>query len=140
MLGKDAGDDFGDPSVSGRRDLRLQITEQMLKYFIQKVTGSRSMFAVGPRGHLHPLRHHRGREAGGLSVRRAMPRARPYLIVEPIAAAIGCWLPFAEPTANAIVTSAAARRRSRCFRWISPSVQSVRVAGDDMDKSRSSTT
>ncbi len=93
----------------------FDVTEQMLRHFIQKV-------------HQHRFAHPRvvvcvpsgvtGVEKRAVEEATLSAGARQaYLIEEPMAAAIGAGLPVAEPTGNMIVVS-----------------QSLRVGGDEMDE------
>jgi len=137
MLGKTPG------TISAIRPLKdgvisdFEITEQMLKYFIQKVTGKRSMFAVGPRVVISIPSGITAVEKQAVyqSAEHAGAR-KTYLIVEPIAAAIGAGLPFAEPTASAIVDIGGGTTEVAVLSLGDIAVcESVRVAGDDMDES-----
>jgi rod shape-determining protein MreB and related proteins len=89
----------------------FDVTEQMLRHFIQKV-------------HQHRFAHPRvvvcvpsgvtGVEKRAVEEATLSAGARQaYLIEEPMAAAIGAGLPVAEPTGNMIVDIGAARPRSR---------------------------
>ncbi len=136
MLGKTPG------TISAIRPLKdgvisdFEITEQMLKYFIQKVTGKRSMFAVGPRVVISIPSGITAVEKQAVyqSAEHAGAR-KTYLIVEPIAAAIGAGLPFAEPTASAIVDIGGGTTEVAVLSLGDIAVcESVRVAGDDMDE------
>ena len=102
MLGRTPG------NISAIRPLKdgviadFDVTEQMLRHFIQKVHQNR--FGPPARRRVRAVGRDRRREAGG----RARPPSRPaparrYLIEEPMAAAIGAGLPVAEPTGNMIV-------------------------------------
>ena len=137
MLGKTPG------TISAIRPLKdgvisdFEITEQMLKYFIQKVTGKRSMFAVGPRVVISIPSGITAVEKQAVyqSAEHAGAR-KTYLIVEPIAAAIGAGPPFAEPTASAIVDIGGGTTEVAVLSLGDIAVcESVRVAGDDMDES-----
>ncbi len=136
MLGKTPG------TISAIRPLKdgvisdFEITEQMLKYFIQKVTGKRSMFGIGPRVVISIPSGITAVEKRAVydSAERAGAR-RTYLIAEPIAAAIGAGLPFAEPTASAIVDIGGGTTEVAVLSLGDIAVcESVRVAGDDMDE------
>ena len=115
MLGRTPG------TISAIRPLKdgviadFDVTEQMLRHFIQKV-------------HQHRFAHPRvvvcvpsgvtGVEKRAVEEATLSAGARQaYLIEEPMAAAIGAGLPVAEPTGNMIVVS-----------------QSLRVGGDEMDE------
>src|SRR5690606_31292007 len=102
MLGKTPG------SITAVRPLKdgvisdFEITEAMLNYFITKVTG-RARF-LAPRVVISIPSGITAVEKRAVfdSAERAGAR-RTYLLEEPIAAAIGAGLPFAEPTASMIV-------------------------------------
>ncbi len=136
MLGKTPG------TITAIRPLKdgvisdFEITEQMLKYFIQKVTGKRSMFGVGPRVVISIPSGITAVEKRAVYESAARAGARKtYLIVEPIAAAIGAGLPFAEPTASAIVDIGGGTTEVAVLSLGDIAVcESVRVAGDDMDE------
>ncbi|HHN77808.1 MAG TPA: rod shape-determining protein [Phycisphaerales bacterium] len=134
MLGKTPG------SISAVRPLKdgvisdFEITEAMLNYFITKVTGR--MRWVGPRVVISI-------PSGITAVERravfdSADRAgasRTYLLEEPIAAAIGAGLPFAEPTASMIVDIGGGTTEVAIMSLADiATCQSVRVAGDDMDE------
>ncbi len=134
MLGKTPG------TITAIRPLKdgvisdFEITEQMLKYFIQKVTGKnrllkpRVVIAI-PSGITAVEK-----QAVFNSAERAGAR-RTYLIEEPIAAAIGAGLPFAEPTASMIVDIGGGTTEVAIMSLGDIAVcESVRVAGDDMDE------
>ena len=134
MLGKTPG------SISAVRPLKdgvisdFEITEAMLNYFITKVTGR--MRWVGPRVVISI-------PSGITAVERravfdSADRAgasRTYLLEEPIAAAIGAGLPFAEPTASMIVDIGGGTTEVAIMSLADiATCQSARVAGDDMDE------
>jgi rod shape-determining protein MreB len=134
MLGKTPGSITADPSAEGRRDLDFEITEAMLSYFIRKVNGRKQDLRAA-RGDLDPVGHHRGREAGGVRFRRARRGAPDLLIEEPMAAAIGAGLPFAEATASMIVDIGGGTTEVAIMSLADiATCESVRVAGDDMDE------
>ena len=102
MLGKTPG------SITAVRPLKdgvisdFEITEAMLSYFIRKVNGKSKI--IGPRVVVSVPSGITAVEKRAVfdSCERAGAR-RTYLIEEPIAAAIGAGLPFAEATASMIV-------------------------------------
>lgn len=104
MLGKTPG------SITAIRPLKdgvisdFEITEAMLGYFITKATGRKRMMGIGPRVVISIPSGITAVEKRAVfdSAERAGAR-RIYLLEEPIAAAIGAGLPFAEPTASMIV-------------------------------------
>lgn len=134
MLGKTPG------TITAIRPLKdgvisdFEITEAMLSYFIRKVNGKGRM--VGPRVVISIPSGITAVEKRAVfdSAERAGAR-RTYLIEEPIAAAIGAGLPFAEPTASAIVDIGGGTTEVAIMSLGDIAVcESVRVAGDDMDE------
>lgn len=134
MLGKTPG------SISAIRPLKdgvisdFEITESMLNYFIRKVNGRgrlirpRVVIAV-PSGITAVEK-----QAVVQSAERAGARA-VYLVEEPVAAAIGAGLPFAEPTASMIVDIGGGTTEVAIMSLADIAVcESIRVAGDDMDE------
>jgi rod shape-determining protein MreB len=134
MLGKTPG------SITAVRPLKdgvisdFEITEAMLAYFIHKVTGKAAWIAPRvvisiPSG------------ITAVEKRAVMDSAdraganRTYLIEEPMAAAIGAGLPFAEPTASMIVDIGGGTTEVAILSLADiATCESVRVAGDDMDE------
>src|ERR671933_447093 len=132
MLGRTPG------TISAIRPLKdgviadFDVTEQMLRHFIQKV-------------HQHRFAHPRVVvcvPSGVTGVeRRAVEEAtlnagarQAYLIEEPMAAAIGAGLPVAEPTGNMIVDVAGGTTEVAVISLGGIVVsQSLRVGGDEMD-------
>ncbi len=136
MLGKTPG------TITAIRPLKdgvisdFEITEQMLKYFITKVTGKNRLARPGPRVVIAIPSGITAVEKRAVfdSAERAGAR-RTYLIEEPIAAAIGAGLPFAEPTASMIVDIGGGTTEVAIMSLGDIAVcESVRVAGDDMDE------
>lgn len=134
MLGKTPG------SITAIRPLKdgvisdFEITEAMLGYFIRKVTGRRTI--VGPRVVVSIPSGITAVEKRAVfdSAERAGAR-RTYLLEEPIAAAIGAGLPFAEATASMIVDIGGGTTEVAIMSLADiASCESVRVAGDDMDE------
>ena len=134
MLGKTPG------SITAIRPLKdgvisdFEITEAMLGYFIRKVTGK--MRWVGPRVVISIPSGITAVEKRAVydSAERA-GAWRTYLLEEPIAAAIGAGLPFAEPTASMIVDIGGGTTEVAIMTLADIAVcESVRVAGDDMDE------
>jgi rod shape-determining protein MreB len=134
MLGKTPG------TITAIRPLKdgvisdFEITEQMLKYFITKVTGKNRL--AKPRVVIAIPSGITAVEKRAVfdSAERAGAR-RTYLIEEPIAAAIGAGLPFAEPTASMIVDIGGGTTEVAIMSLGDIAVcESVRVAGDDMDE------
>ena len=134
MLGKTPG------SITAVRPLKdgvisdFEITEAMLNYFIRKVTG-RGMW-VSPRVVISIPSGITAVEKRAVfdSADRA-GASRTYLLEEPIAAAIGAGLPFAEPTASMIVDIGGGTTEVAIMSLADiATCESVRVAGDDMDE------
>ena len=134
MLGKTPG------SITAIRPLKdgvisdFEITEAMLGYFIRKVNG-RSKF-VGPRVVISIPSGITAVEKQAVfnSSERAGAR-KTYLIEEPVAAAIGAGLPFAEATASMIVDIGGGTTEVAIMSLADiATCESVRVAGDDMDE------
>jgi rod shape-determining protein MreB len=135
MLGKTPG------SITAIRPLKdgvisdFEITESMLSYFIRKV-GARSIFNFGPRVVIAVPSGITAveKQAVKQSAERAGARL-VYLVEEPIAAAIGAGLPFAEPTASMIVDIGGGTTEVAIMSLADiATCESVRVAGDDMDE------
>ncbi|MGH7162966.1 MAG: rod shape-determining protein [Planctomycetota bacterium] len=111
----------------------FEITEAMLKYFIFKVHGRN--WAVSPRvviavpSGITPVE----KRAVINSAERAGAR-RVYLMEEPMAAAIGCGLPFAEPRGSMVVDIGGGTTEVAILSLggIVHS-RSLRIAGDEMD-------
>ncbi|HED53117.1 MAG TPA: rod shape-determining protein [Phycisphaerales bacterium] len=134
MLGKTPG------SITAIRPLKdgvisdFEITEAMLSYFINKVRG-RYVF-VRPRVVISVPSGITAVEKRAVtdSADRA-GASRTYLIEEPMAAAIGAGLPFAEATASMIVDIGGGTTEVAIMSLADIAVcESVRVAGDDMDE------
>ncbi len=134
MLGKTPG------SISAIRPLKdgvisdFEITEAMLGYFIRKVNGRSRIF--GPRVVISVPSGITAVEKRAVfdSAERAGAR-RIYLVEEPVAAAIGAGLPFAEPTASMIVDIGGGTTEVAIMTLGGIAVcESVRTAGDDMDE------
>ena len=134
MLGKTPG------AISAIRPLKdgvisdFEITEAMLGYFIRKVTGKTRW--VGPRVVISIPSGITAVEKRAVfdSAERAGAR-RTFLLEEPIAAAIGAGLPFAEATASMIVDIGGGTTEVAIMSLADiATCESVRVAGDDMDE------
>ncbi len=134
MLGKTPG------AITAIRPLKdgvisdFEITEAMLGYFINKVKGRNKW--VGPRVVISIPSGITAVEKRAVfdSAERAGAR-RTYLLEEPIAAAIGAGLPFAEPTASMIVDIGGGTTEVAIMSLADVATcESVRVAGDDMDE------
>lgn len=134
MLGKTPG------AITAIRPLKegvisdFEITEAMLGYFIQKVTGKNRI--VRPRVVISIPSGITAVEKQAVfdSADRAGAR-RTWLLEEPVAAAIGAGLPFAEPTASMIVDIGGGTTEVAIMSLADMATcESVRVAGDDMDE------
>src|SRR5690606_11413983 len=137
MLGKTPG------SITAVRPLKdgvisdFEITEAMLGYFIRKVNGlTRTWGMWGPRVVISIPSGITAVEKRAVfdSALRAGAR-RTGLLEEPVAAAIGAGLPFAEPTASMIVDIGGGTTEVAIMSLADiAQCESVRVAGDDMDE------
>lgn len=133
MLGKTPG------TISAIRPLKdgvisdFEITEAMLQYFIRKVNGRNF---IGPRVVVSVPSGITAVEKRAVYDSSARAGARKtWLIEEPLAAAIGAGLPFAEATASAIVDIGGGTTEVAVLSLGDIAVcESVRVAGDDMDE------
>ncbi|MBK7404673.1 MAG: rod shape-determining protein [Phycisphaerales bacterium] len=134
MLGKTPG------SITAIRPLKdgvisdFEITEAMLGYFIRKVNGKNRLFrprvVISIPSGITAVE----KQAVFNSSERAGAR-KTYLIEEPVAAAIGAGLPFAEATASMIVDIGGGTTEVAIMSLADIAVcESVRVAGDDMDE------
>jgi rod shape-determining protein MreB len=134
MLGKTPG------SITAIRPLKdgvisdFEITEAMLSYFIRKVNGRNRLFrprvVISIPSGITAVE----KQAVFNSSERAGAR-KTYLIEEPVAAAIGAGLPFAEATASMIVDIGGGTTEVAIMSLADIAVcESVRVAGDDMDE------
>jgi rod shape-determining protein MreB len=112
----------------------FEITEAMLSYFIRKVNGRGRM--IGPRVVIAVPSGITAVEKQAVQQSAQKAGARiVYLIEEPVAAAIGAGLPFAEPTASMIVDIGGGTTEVAIMSLADIAVcESVRVAGDDMDE------
>ena len=134
MLGKTPG------SISAIRPLKdgvisdFEITESMLSYFIRKVNGKGRI--MGPRVVISVPSGLTADEKQAVFNSAARAGARTtYLIEEPLAAAIGAGLPFAEPTASMIVDIGGGTTEVAILSLGDiAACESVRIAGDDMDE------
>jgi len=137
MLGKTPG------AISAIRPLKegvisdFEVTEVMLRYFIDKVTNSRrSIFGFGPRLVIGVPSGITAVEKRAVynSAERAGAR-KTYLCEEPLAAAIGAGLPVTEPTASMIVDIGGGTSEVAIISLGDMAVcESLRVAGDDFDE------
>lgn len=134
MLGKTPG------SITAVRPLKdgvisdFEITEAMLSYFIRKANGNtrivRPRVVISVPSGITAVE----KQAVYQSADRAGAR-RIYLVEEPVAAAIGAGLPFAEATASMIVDIGGGTTEVAILSLADIAVcESVRVAGDDMDE------
>ena len=139
MVGRTPG------SISAIRPLKdgvisdFEITEAMLRYFIQRVQGRKgflSFLIPGPRVVIAIPSGITAVEKRAVldSAERAGAR-RVYLLEEPMAAAIGAGLPVSEPTASMIIDIGGGTSEIAIISLGDISVcESVRVAGDDFDE------
>ena len=133
MLGRTPG------TISAIRPLKdgviadFDVTEQMLRHFIQKVHQNRW---AHPRVVVCvPSRRHRRREARRRGGHLSAGARQAYLIEEPMAAAIGAGLPVAEPTGNMIVDIGGGTTEVAVISLGGIVVsQSIRVGGDEIDE------
>ncbi|MCA9307487.1 MAG: rod shape-determining protein, partial [Phycisphaerales bacterium] len=137
MLGKTPG------SIQAIRPLKdgvisdFEITEAMLSYFIRKVGGRSRYFGVWrPRVVIAVPSGITAVEKQAVQQSALRAGARiVWTIEEPIAAAIGAGLPFAEPTASMIVDIGGGTTEVAIMSLADiATCESVRVAGDDMDE------
>ncbi|MEL6498323.1 MAG: rod shape-determining protein [Planctomycetota bacterium] len=134
MLGKTPG------SITAIRPLRdgvisdFGVTEAMLSYFINKVRGKYSF--VRPRVVISvPSGITTVEKKAVMDSADRAGASRIYIVEEPLAAAIGAGLPFAEATASMIVDIGGGTTEVAIMTLADIAVcESVRVAGDDMDE------
>ncbi|HZW11096.1 MAG TPA: rod shape-determining protein [Phycisphaerales bacterium] len=134
MLGKTPG------SITAIRPLKdgvisdFEITEAMLGYFIRKVNGRSRI--VRPRVVISiPSGITAVEKQAVFNSSERAGASKTYLIEEPVAAAIGAGLPFAEATASMIVDIGGGTTEVAIMSLADIAVcESVRVAGDDMDE------
>ena len=112
----------------------FDVTEQMLRHFIQKANGSRMAY---PRVVVCVPSGVTGVEKRAVEEATLSAGARSaYLIEEPMAAAIGAGLPVSEPTGNMIVDIGGGTTEVAVISLGGIVVsQSIRVGGDEMDDS-----
>lgn len=134
MLGKTPG------TVTAMRPLRdgviadFDITETMIKYFIQKV--HRRRIGIRPRVAISIPTGITGVEERAVkqSAQRAGAR-NVFLIEEPVAAGIGVGLPIHEPIGNLVVDIGGGTTEVAVISMAGiVAEKSIRVAGDEMDK------
>ena len=134
MLGKTPG------SITAIRPLKdgvisdFEITEAMLGYFIRKVNGRGRI--VRPRVVISiPSGITAVEKQAVFNSSERAGASKTYLIEEPVAAAIGAGLPFAEATASMIVDIGGGTTEVAIMSLADIAVcESIRVAGDDMDE------
>jgi len=112
----------------------FDVTEAMLKYFIQKVHrrmwGNRPRVVISIPSGITDVE----KRAVNESTRRAGAR-RVYMIEEPLAAALGVGLPVVEPTGSMIVDVGGGTTEVAVISLGNlVTSQSIRMAGDDMDE------
>ncbi|MEM1329238.1 MAG: rod shape-determining protein [Planctomycetota bacterium] len=137
MLGKTPG------NITAIRPLKdgvisdFEVTEAMLNYFIRKVLGRNWLGGMwGPRVVISipsGITEVEKRAVTDSALRAGAGRV--FLLDEPVAAAIGAGLPFAEPIASMIVDIGGGTTEVAIMSLGGIAVcESVRVAGDDMDE------
>ncbi|GAB3453023.1 rod shape-determining protein [Streptomonospora sediminis] len=113
----------------------FEITERMLRYFIQKIHRRRHfakprIIVAVPSG-ITSVEHRAVKEAGYQAGAR-----RVYIIEEPMAAAIGAGLPVHEPTGNMVVDIGGGTTEVAVISMGGiVTSQSIRVGGDELDQS-----
>ena len=111
----------------------FEITERMLRYFIQKIHRRRHfakprIIVAVPSG-ITSVEHRAVKEAGYQAGAR-----RVYIIEEPMAAAIGAELPIHEPTGNMVVDIGGGTTEVAVISMGGiVTSQSIRVGGDELD-------
>ncbi len=112
----------------------FEITEAMLGYFIRKVNGRGRI--VRPRVVISiPSGITAVEKQAVFNSSERAGASKTYLIEEPVAAAIGAGLPFAEATASMIVDIGGGTTEVAIMSLADIAVcESIRVAGDDMDE------
>ena len=113
----------------------FDVTERMLRYFIQKVHRRRHM--AKPRIVMCVPSAASPRSSSARSRRPAIRRARAdvYLIEEPMAAAIGAGLPINEPIGNMVVDIGGGTTEVAVISLGGiVTSQSIRVGGDEIDE------
>jgi len=136
MLGKTPG------SISAIRPLKdgvisdFEITEAMLSYFIRKVSGRSRFLFLGPRVVIAVPSGITAVEKQAVRQSAMQAGARMvFLVEEPVAAAIGAGLPFAEPTASMIIDIGGGTTEVAIMSLADiATCESIRVAGDDFDE------
>ena len=137
MLGRTPG------SISAIRPMKdgvisdFEVTEQMLRYFIQQVQKKRGLFKFRPRvviavpSGITQVEKRAVRESA-----RSAGAREVYLIEEPMAAAIGAGLPISEPSGNMILDVGGGTTEVAVIS-LSGIVysESSRIGGDRMDES-----
>lgn len=112
----------------------FEITERMLRYFIQKIHRRRHfakprVIVAVPSG-ITSVEHRAVKEAGYQAGAR-----RVYIIEEPMAAAIGAGLPVHEPTGNMVVDIGGGTTEVAVISMGGiVTSQSIRVGGDELDQ------
>src|SRR3989442_15002735 len=112
----------------------FEITEQMLRYFIQKVHNRRTLvrprIIIGVPFGITEVEKRAVRESAESAGAREV-----YLIEEPMAAAIGAGLPITEPTGNMIVDIGGGTTEEAVISLSGIVVsQSIRIGGDELDE------
>jgi len=114
----------------------FEVTEQMLKYFIERV--QRGRFALAPRPRVVVGIPHGVTEVERRAVEEAALSAgarQAFLIEEPVAAAIGAKLPIQEPTASMIVDIGGGTTEVAVISMGGiVASRSIRTAGDELNQ------
>ncbi len=136
MLGHTSGSIVAIRPLKGGVIADFEITETMLRYFIQKIHNGKTLVRPRPRIVIcvpfgaSAVEKRAVRESAELAGAREV-----YLIEEPMAAAIGAGLPITEPTGNMIVDIGGGTTKVAVISLAGVVFsRSVRVAGDKMDE------
>ncbi|HDN58568.1 MAG: rod shape-determining protein [Deltaproteobacteria bacterium] len=135
MLGKTPGNIVATRPIKDGVIADFEITEAMLRYFIQKVHNRRKLIrprviVCVPSG-ITPVERRAVRESAESAGAREV-----YLIEEPMAAAIGAGLPITEPVCNMVVDIGGGTTEVAVISLAGiVSSKSIRIGGDKMDTS-----
>lgn len=135
MIGRTPGNIVAVRPMKGGVIADFDVTESMIRYFIDKALKKRNMFTrprvvIGVPSGVTPVEERAVREAALQAGAREC-----YLIEEPMAAAIGAGLPVHEPAGNMIVDVGGGTTEVAIISLGGiVTSQSVRVGGDEMDE------